>query len=407
VGERSGINRGCVCIDSILERSTEKTVSFAAQRCLAMANSTRLILFAAAWVCSGALTVELARPWLDASLPIPQRVALLLANMTLNEKIAQLTYDCPSVMDWSTVSYRTTGIGSVGIECTGIPGDATQCDMSCRIANLRAFQLAALNETRLGIPTTFVIETSHCGAAGGTIFPMGVTQGSSWNVDLVGAIATAIALEARSWGGSRGLSPEINVVTDPRFGRTEENFGADPLLVTKMASAAVAGLQGGTQAPNEYLPTPNASISAEAKHCCAYGFSGLDGGAADVSPKTLHDVYFKPWRAFIRAGGSGMMMSHNEMNGVPMHANAGVIGTLFRQAWNYSGFVHSDYGNIGALQSAHIAANITQAAAIALSAGVDQDFMDRCVCVCVRERERVVRVCTHECMLCVWIVFIC
>ena len=85
--------------------------------------------------------------------------------------------------------------------------------MACRIANLRAFQLAALNETRLGIPSTFVIETSHCGAAGGTIFPMGATQGSSWDVPLVGEVAAAIALEARAWGGSRGLSPEINVVT--------------------------------------------------------------------------------------------------------------------------------------------------------------------------------------------------
>ena len=116
-------------------------------------------------------------------------------------------------MDWSSVPYRTTGVGSIGIECTGIPGNATACDMACRIANLRAFQLAALNETRLGIPSTFVIETSHCGAAGGTIFPMGATQGASWDVALVAEVAAAIAQEARAWGGSRGLSPEINVVT--------------------------------------------------------------------------------------------------------------------------------------------------------------------------------------------------
>lgn len=84
-----------------------------------------------------------------------------------------------------------------------------------------------------------------------------------------------------------------------------------------MAQAAVIALQGGAQPPTEYLPTPGSSIGAEAKHCCAYGFSGLDGGAADVSAKTLHDVYMRPWRAFVRAGGSGMMMSHNEINGVP------------------------------------------------------------------------------------------
>lgn len=134
--------------------------------------------------------------------------------------------------------------------------------------------------------------------------------------------------------------------SDPRFGRTEENFGSDPLLVAKMAEAAVVGLQaseranappatpggccapahfapracmqGGAQPPTNYLPTPGVSVATEAKHCCAYGFSGLDGGAADVSAKTLHDVYMRPWRAYIRAGGSGLMMSHNEINGVPM-----------------------------------------------------------------------------------------
>ena len=69
----------------------------------------------------------------------------------------------------------------------------------------------------------------------------------------------------------------------------------------------VVALQGGRQAPTEYLADFSSGIVAEAKHCCGYGFSGLDGGAADISDGTLHNVYFKPWRAFIRAGGRGMM----------------------------------------------------------------------------------------------------
>lgn len=271
---------------------------------------------------------------------------------------------------------QATGIGSIGIECSGIPGDAAACDMACRIANLRAFQLGALGQTRLGIPVTFVIETSHSGAAGGVIFPMGASQGASWNVSLAGEVARIIAAEGRAWGGSRGLSPEINVVTDPRFGRTEENYGADALLVSKMAAAAVQGLQGGPEGPTEYLTDPNASLVAEAKHCCVYGYQGLDGGAADVSPKTLHDIYLKPWRAYIAAGGRGMMMSHNEVNGVSMHANSEVMTDLFRGAWNYSGFFHSDYQNIAALVAAHVAGSVTDAAALAIAAGVDQAFLD-------------------------------
>jgi beta-glucosidase len=281
-----------------------------------------------------------------------------------------MDFSAPDFAPWTN-----TSVGSMGIECTGVAGDVQTCDMACRIANLRRLQLAALNETRLGVPITFVTETSHCGAAGGTVFPMGATQGATWDVALVGEVAAAIALEARSWGTSRGLSPEINVVTDFRFGRTEENFGEDPLLVAHMARAAVLGLQGpGT--PDDYLADFNANIVAEAKHCCVYGFSGQDGSPADVSDKTLHDVYLRPWRAFIRAGGRGLMTSHNELNGVPMHANYDILTTLFREQWGWSGFVHSDYGNIGALVSTRLAANETAAAALALHAGLDQAFMD-------------------------------
>jgi beta-glucosidase-like glycosyl hydrolase len=317
----------------------------------------------------------LSRPWLNAAQPIAQRVSSLMAAMTLEEKISQLSYECPT-LQWNTTGFASTGIGSVGIECSTPAGDATTCDMTCRIAMLRQFQLDAIRTTRLGIPTTFVVETSHCGAAGGVVFPMGVTQGSTWDTELVGEVQAVIALEARSWGASRGLSPEISIVTDPRFGRTEENFASDPLLGTKMAKAAVIGLQGGVVSPADYLPSPNSSVAAEAKHCCAYAYSGLDGGSADMSDKTLHDVYLRPWRAFIAAGGSGMMASHNTLNAVPMHANGAIFTDLFRGRWNYSGFVHSDYGNIGALVNTRTAANGTMAAGLALRAGLDQAFMD-------------------------------
>ena len=332
-----------------------------------------LIVVVAANVALASAVSDGHRPWLAPGLPIDERVRTLMAVMTRDEKIAQLSYECATSWNWNESSWASTSIGAVGIECSKTtPGDG----IAARVASLRGYQLGALNQSRLGIPVSFAIETSHCGAAGGTIFPMGATQGATWNVALVGRIAAAIALEARAWGGDRGLSPEINVVTDPRFGRTEENFGEEPLLVSAMAEAAVVALQGGRAMPTEYLADPSTSIIAEAKHCCVYGFSGLDGGAADVSEKTLHDVYLKPWRAYIRAGGRGMMMSHNELNGIPMHANHDIMNDLFRVAWNYSGFCHSDYGNVGALTNAHVASNQTMAAALALHAGVDQTFCD-------------------------------
>ena len=167
------------------------------------------------------------------------------------------------------------------------------------------------------------------------------------------------------------------VCTDPRFGRTEEvrpcaqansaptrataplekilkilllaqNFGEDPAHVSAFAVAAVTGLQGGSAKPSTYLPD-NDHIVCEAKHCCAYGAGGRDGNSADISPKTLHDVYLRPWDAFVEAGGRGMMLSHNELNGIQMHANHEIMTEHFREGLGYEGLFASDLGNIEAI----------------------------------------------------------
>jgi beta-glucosidase len=204
------------------------------------------------------------RPWLAPGQPIDARVRALLAAMSPDEKAMQLMYECAGSLaaGWNASSWASTSIGAVGIECSGY---ATGTNMSQRIANLRAYQQGALAYSRLGLPVAFAIETSHCGAAGGTIFPMGAALGASWNATLVQAVFSAIALEARAWGGDRGLSPEISLATDPRFGRTEENFGEEPLHGSVLAAAAVAGLQGGSEMPTDYLASFDAAIVAEAK----------------------------------------------------------------------------------------------------------------------------------------------
>lgn len=137
-----------------------------------------------------------------------------------------------------------------------------------------------------------------------------------------------------------------------------------------MTVAAVTGLQG-AGAPGDYLPDDE-HVVCEAKHCCAYGAGGRDGQSADISPKTLHDIYLRPWDAFVKAGGRGMMLAHNELNGVQMHANAAIMTQHFRTELGFEGFFASDAGNVGALVGARVAYNQTDAAAIAMEAGMDQ-----------------------------------
>ena len=187
----------------------------------------------------------------------------------------------------------------------------------------------------------------------------------------------------------RGFSPEINVCIDPRFGRTEENFGEDPCLVAAMGVAAVTGLQGNnTGGPSTYLDG-KLGIVSEAKHAAAYGAGGKDGAAADISPRTLHDVFLRPWKEYAEAGGRGAMLSHNSVNDVPAHSNKelmdqirawGVtpgllmasdmcdIGLLAHPFGNGKNYLHGTSGGFG------VAKDLPAAAALSMSAGMDQEL---------------------------------
>jgi len=150
-------------------------------------------------------------PWLNPSLPVDTRVSLLLAVMTNEEKQAQTIHLTGGSLSDVSALYNVTGLGAYPQE------GGTGLDV---ITSRNAMQGALMNNSRLHIPVTFHQETLH-GANGGVIFPMPASQGSSWDVNLVHSIAEVIATEAYATGTDRGFSPELNVPTDPRFGRLE------------------------------------------------------------------------------------------------------------------------------------------------------------------------------------------
>lgn len=161
----------------------------------------------------------------------------------------------------------------------GVGGLATH-SINCS----NSLQRILTGKTRLGIPASFFAETTHSGGAPGTtVFPMPVSQGASWNVSLVEQIGAINALELRSSGGDQGLSPILQVCTDPRFGRMEENFGEDPAMVAAYGVAAVTGLQGssglgsGPGAASTYIGDAVNHITSQAKHFAMYGAGPKDG----------------------------------------------------------------------------------------------------------------------------------
>ena len=164
------------------------------------------------------------------------------------------------------------------------------------------------------------------------------------------------------------------MMTDPRFGRLQEGFGENPIIASHMGRASVLALQGGPGNASTYLPEGH--VCSLGKHFGAYGaaIGGLNGGPADISNRTLHEVYLRPWMALGRAGVRAVMPSHNAVGDVPCHANHWMLQQKLRDEFGFGGVALSDCDDVGEVYSFGMAPNRTAAAALSLNAGVDWDL---------------------------------
>jgi len=304
------------------------------------------------------------RPWLARTLPISQRVELLLANLTVNQKIQQ-TYAVHSSESVAR-QFQQDGVGSVKFL------SAFDEDLETSIQKRNQLQSDFLAAS--GIPISFINEGLHGGAPGGTIFPMPVNQGATWNRTLVRLIARAIAIEARAIGVDTVFAPVVNLWTDPRFGRLQEGYSENPFLTATLGMEAVLGLQHNVTTPSDYLD--NVSVASLGKHYAAYGAAtgGLNGGPASVDRRMLFEVYLRPWSALASVGMRACMPAHNTVLGVPCHANEYLLKDVLRERFGFRGVALSDCNDIGVLVDYRYAANASHAASLALKAGVDWDL---------------------------------
>lgn len=319
----------------------------------------------------------------QANQPVDARVQDLLSRMTLQEKVNQLlnpvgTQDGPGHFAVNATyilnNYGSTGVGTLYTGISGCPGlNSWECQ--------NFIQSSIINSSRLNIPISFIGETLTAGTAGGTIFPQPILQGSTFNLELISAIGTSIARQARLGGIDRGLSPVLQVDTDVRFGRFEEAYGEDPFLVSQMGVTVATALQGNTNGPNTYLDDDQ-HVSLEAKHALSYGFGGRDWYETDLSDRTLYDVYGKPWRAFIReAGGRGAMIAHPAVNGLPLHGSKLIMTDVLRNWYGYGAngtgaylLLASDWGNVEFIPNMGVAQDQEHGAAMAVASGLDNEM---------------------------------
>lgn len=322
----------------------------------------------------------------DSTAPIAERVQDLLARMTAEEKIGQLvqpfgwkTYEKVDGKAVLTEEFkervRQGGIGSLYGVLRADPWTEVTLDNGLSPKEgaeaINDIQRFAIEESRLGIPILFGEECSHGHMAiGATVFPVPLSLGSTWNVELYRSICRVIAVETRSQGGAATYSPVLDVVRDPRWGRTEECFAEDPYLIGEFAVAAVEGLQGEDVGDED-------SVIATLKHFVAYGSSegGRNAGPAHMGMRELHEVDLYPFRKAVEAGALSIMPAYNEIDGVPCTSNAYLLRDVLREEWGFDGFVITDCGAINMLAYGHdVAADGAQAAGMALMAGIDMEM---------------------------------
>jgi beta-glucosidase len=181
--------------------------------------------------------------------------------------------------------------------------------------------------------------------------------------------ARVAAREASAAGINWTFAPMVDIARDARWGRIAEGSGEDPYLGSAMAAARVRGFHG----PD--LRAPDA-VLATAKHFAAYGAAeaGRDYNVADISERTLRDIYLPPFRAAVRAGALTFMSAFNEVGGVPASGSRFLLTDILRGEWGFRGFVVSDWESVGELRAHGVAADPADAGRQALTAGVDMDM---------------------------------
>lgn len=328
-------------------------------------------------------------------------IAAIIADMTLDEKLAQLSciwINKGQILDENgdfspdkMKALHPHGVGcfarpqdTMGMEVTEERRDVNDATvvrrMSARTPSetvrlTNAVQKWMIEETRLGIPTLFHEEGLHgFQARYATAFPQSIALASTFDPELLERVYSITAREIRVRGVHHVLSPVVDVALDPRWGRIEETFGEDPYLVSRLGVAAIRGFQGTGET------IPDDKVLTTLKHMTGHGQpeAGMNVGPAQLPERVLREVFFPPFEAAVKeAGAASVMASYNEIDGIPSHANSWLLNDVLRGEWGFDGVVVADYFAINELQVRHsLVDSLGAAGALAITSGVDFELPD-------------------------------
>lgn len=343
------------------------------------------------------LLVKAQKPiYKESGQPVERRVTDLMERMTLEEKVAQMCqYVGPGHIRETQKRFKGQKIAK---------GD----DANGFYPNLSVNQLLELTEkglagsflhvvtakesndlqklamkSRLQIPLLIGIDAIHGNAlvSGATVYPTPIGQAASFHPELVERISREAALEVRATGAHWTFTPNIDVARDARWGRVGETFGEDPYLVARMGVATIKGFQGKDCQGTEVA-------LACVKHLIAGSepSNGTNAAPMDVSERTLREVYLPPYKAAVEeANVFTLMAAHNELNGIPCHADRWMMTDIMRGEYGFKGFIVSDWMDVDRIYDLHHAApSLKDAFYETIDAGLDMrmhgpDFLEKVV----------------------------
>lgn len=300
---------------------------------------------------------------------VQERVEKLLAQMTPAEKAGQLTQyfyfrlppDAPGpVLEFDRDEQPRMVEARLG---EGLVGSLLFLTDPAEINRL---QRLAVEGNRFGIPALVGFDVVH-GLR--TVFPVPIAMAASWDLEVIEAGQAVAAREARAVGIHWAFAPMVDIARDPRWGRIIEGAGEDPYLGAAVAVAQVRGFQG------QEMGTPE-RIIAGPKHFAGYGYAlgGRDYDEVDLSDSQLWNVVLPPFRAAIEAGAGNVMTAYMDLNGIPATGSGWLFTDLLRDTLGFDGFVVSDANAVRNLVTHGFAADLTDAGARAVNAGVDMEM---------------------------------
>ncbi len=278
-----------------------------------------------------------------------KKIDSLLSQMTLHEKIGQMNQ--LSGGDWLAEAIEKGEVGSI-LNCVDP-------------AEINRVQKIAVEKSRLGIPLLVSRDVVH---GFKTMFPVPLGLAATFDPELVERGARMAAIEASSCGIRWTFSPMLDISRDPRWGRIAESSGEDPYLDAVMGAAMVRGYQGNGD---------STSVAACLKHFAGYGAAegGRDYNTAEISERTLRNIYFPAFQAGVKAGAMTLMTSFNTLGGVPSTGNRWLLQDVLRGEWGFDGMIVTDWNSSGEMVMHGVAKDLKEATELSVNAGVEMDMM--------------------------------